>query len=693
MHFRQTHNMLSIAIILITCLGMGFTQNNRQVDIQILDSATGQAVQPKSVSIVNIQTGKKALTLQNTALKQNGRIQLLLPEAEYQIRVTAEGYSSMSARISAGDEGISQVRLFLDPLNLPDKWQDEAIYANLNSDATLITGYVTDGASGMPLAGVKISASGTGISSTTDSDGYFQLHLPLSLPTGSLIFEKAGYSSQMRKNIELWPNGDWRYRIRLSPGNGQETVNDGISEKDETEDCESCEEESNVEPESASAIEKKLQQAALLPSVIRVGRNCPTKTTCSVVEIYSLQTYCKFVMPAEFWSCWGSLSGGANSLRAGAIAVRSYAVWHAYNPLTLSYDICSTSTCQNFGDVQSGNPNQAVDFTERFVLLNTSNDVARSEYSAENNDQGCGDGFTGTGTSWPCISDPVCSAQTPNGHGRGLCQWGSIRWANGTRILTSSPCAQGDSHGSGSKTWEEIIAHYYPDYTLVEGAAASIALFSVDPRAANQGQTVAMEYFVQAGPEMDVLLGASIRPSSGGDWIDDPANESPVSLNDGLNAVTRDFQIPANAPPGDYDVLISVRYDSDGSGSISSGDYIFDSQEVSNVLVLGVTGIERTDQPLPQKFSLSQNYPNPFNPETTIAFSLPQAAGISLKIYDSRGAEVAQLINGQLQAGSYEATWTAENFASGVYFYRLTAETGSGEAQRFEDTRRLILSK
>ena len=69
MHFRQTHFILSIAIILITCFGMGFTQQNRLMDIQILDSATGQAVQPKSLSVVDIQTGAKTLALQNTELK------------------------------------------------------------------------------------------------------------------------------------------------------------------------------------------------------------------------------------------------------------------------------------------------------------------------------------------------------------------------------------------------------------------------------------------------------------------------------------------------------------------------------------------------------------------------------------------------------------------------------------------------
>jgi hypothetical protein len=76
-------------------------------------------------------------------------------------------------------------------------------------------------------------------------------------------------------------------------------------------------------------------------------------------------------------------------------------------------------------------------------------------------------------------------------------------------------------------------------------------------------------------------------------------------------------------------------------------------------------------------FNLAQNYPNPFNPVTTINFTLPKAGKVSLKIYNMLGQEVATLIDGHRTAGLYNVKWNAENFASGMYIYRLTSGTQS----------------
>lgn len=75
----------------------------------------------------------------------------------------------------------------------------------------------------------------------------------------------------------------------------------------------------------------------------------------------------------------------------------------------------------------------------------------------------------------------------------------------------------------------------------------------------------------------------------------------------------------------------------------------------------------------PASFKLNQNYPNPFNPSTTISFEMPKADVVELKVFDMLGREVASLVNGFRQAGTYRVDFNAIGLASGVYIYRIKA--------------------
>jgi hypothetical protein len=68
---------------------------------------------------------------------------------------------------------------------------------------------------------------------------------------------------------------------------------------------------------------------------------------------------------------------------------------------------------------------------------------------------------------------------------------------------------------------------------------------------------------------------------------------------------------------------------------------------------------------------MTQNYPNPFNPSTKIKFSLPVSDEIKLAVYDILGQEVAVLVNGFRNAGTYEVTWEASGLPSGIYIYTI----------------------
>lgn len=86
----------------------------------------------------------------------------------------------------------------------------------------------------------------------------------------------------------------------------------------------------------------------------------------------------------------------------------------------------------------------------------------------------------------------------------------------------------------------------------------------------------------------------------------------------------------------------------------------------------------------PKEFSTAV-YPNPFNPATTIAYNLPEAAKVSIVIYDAVGQEVRTLVgNAETAAGRYSIQWDAKDnsgrqVASGVYFAHITAGKFSGK--------------
>jgi len=88
----------------------------------------------------------------------------------------------------------------------------------------------------------------------------------------------------------------------------------------------------------------------------------------------------------------------------------------------------------------------------------------------------------------------------------------------------------------------------------------------------------------------------------------------------------------------------------------------------------------------PLTFELYQNYPNPFNPSTRIAYSIPKAGHISLKVFDLLGREVATLMNEIQPAGSQSVTFDGSGLASGIYFYRF-------QAGDFVTTKKMVLLK
>ncbi len=98
-----------------------------------------------------------------------------------------------------------------------------------------------------------------------------------------------------------------------------------------------------------------------------------------------------------------------------------------------------------------------------------------------------------------------------------------------------------------------------------------------------------------------------------------------------------------------------------------------------------LTGI--SNSPIPVEYNLSQNFPNPFNPQTTINYQLAKEGFVKINIYDITGKLQETLLNRQTTAGSYNVTWNASRFSTGIYFYTLEVNGVN------VDTKKMILVK
>jgi hypothetical protein len=101
---------------------------------------------------------------------------------------------------------------------------------------------------------------------------------------------------------------------------------------------------------------------------------------------------------------------------------------------------------------------------------------------------------------------------------------------------------------------------------------------------------------------------------------------------------------------------------------------------------------------VPDAFTLAQNYPNPFNPSTTIQFEVPDVSIVTLKVYNLLGQEVATLLENEILDFGDEVEFDASALPSGVYLYRIVAETIVEEgddavSESFTQVKKMVLVK
>ncbi|MBS1261530.1 MAG: hypothetical protein MAG453_00855 [Calditrichaeota bacterium] len=144
-----------------------------------------------------------------------------------------------------------------------------------------------------------------------------------------------------------------------------------------------------------------------------------------------------------------------------------------------------------------------------------------------------------------------------------------------------------------------------------------------------------------------------------------------------IEVFDQEIIVPGGAPNGSYTFMakvglypnlvldddefeiVKIGFEADGSGDWNTSDWF-----------AGETAGETAPPAAspPSEFAIETVTPNPFNPVTTVTVALPEAAELSLRVFNTLGREVIALADGRLEAGTHPFVLDGSALASGVYF-------------------------
>lgn len=239
-----------------------------------------------------------------------------------------------------------------------------------------------------------------------------------------------------------------------------------------------------------------------------------------------------------------------------------------------------------------------------------------------------------------------------------------------------------------TKTGISQVNLFYPANTLLPKSAPKVEIpkpekyvinFNSDNNAviAIKGEVLAK--YAKEGDEIGVftkegkLVGSSVYTNGNlvvTAWGKESGNEEAQGLAYGEKMQIRLYKKDANKEFVFNGVSIN-----DKGLYTPNGVYVIDA----------VKGVEEF-KAIPNAYEISQNYPNPFNPTTTIQFALPVDSKVNISVYNVVGQKVAELVNGEFEAGYHTVQFNASNLSSGIYFYKI-------EAGKFNAVKKMMLIK
>lgn len=328
----------------------------------------------------------------------------------------------------------------------------------------------------------------------------------------------------------------------------------------------------------------------------------------------------------------------------------------------------------------------------KWRIINKSSLIWDSTYISIENDPDIGDGSCGAGDDAggvDTLRDMVFAYNADNND----CNYGVNPPALGYRILQSPIRQTGNVQDTAKLPYDTLAG-----YKLV-GLTSNFLLINSNPNICFQDPTVAEEGF-NFLRGMDGCGNVKVNPISGlptlfnfdgnacarTGWYDsvshnmrDWSNSGPFVMNSGDTQIVVMSFIVTRDGGNNFQNVCALQSLSDSALKYYYNDF----------RLCVPIGIQPISTEIPQRFELFQNYPNPFNPVTKIRFQIPVGNGRDrsvMKIYDAIGREISILVNEELKPGTYEVSWDASNYSSGVYFYTLSSHN-------FTQTRKMVVLK
>jgi|GEM_PF-1565624 len=452
---------------------------DRLLRIRVRDSVDGAALEA-NLSIHPLDAAAQVRALAREPSVRGAR-NATLAAGDYELRIGAAGHQTLNTRVRIDAAQPLPLTVWLPPTVSSDALDRLALQAAACGRCARYAGRVFDAASGAPLAGATVRSS-QGARTRSDAEGRFELSAQLPAaraaadalpPTLDLTLEAAGYRGRELAGLPLL-NDARALIVDLEPGQGlsrsdrrhvqqRARLRDDLQRPMPAADAAQARADAAAaadaldpaRPQTVARAKALAAQSANVPvpASIRVGTNCSGRS-CSSVSVYAFEDYVGRGLDEEWIPSWNP-----QSLAAGAVAYRSYAAYYVAHPVNSRYDICASTSCQAFDNDSVAATVAAAAATRGVVLTRDGASAAFSEYSSENNawddpsdglscvntDLSCGNGRNGSPRNgWPCLSDEVGRGRGCFGHGRGMSQWGTQRWA-----------------ANNGRDWRWIANHYF----------------------------------------------------------------------------------------------------------------------------------------------------------------------------------------------------------------------------------------